>query len=117
VSDDDCVFCKITARKLPATVVHETDRTLAFRDIAPNAPVDVLVIPKPHYPDLASLVGADPALAGQVLTTAAAVAEAEGLAADGYRTVFNSGRHSGQVVFHVHAHVLGGAPLGPMATG
>jgi histidine triad (HIT) family protein len=110
----DCLFCKIVAREIPATVVHETDRTLAFRDISPQAPVHVLVIPKAHHTDLAGLVEADPALAGEVLATAAAVAKAEGLAADGYRLIVNSGRHAGQVVFHVHAHVLGGTPLGPM---
>jgi histidine triad (HIT) family protein len=112
----DCIFCKIVAGELPSTVVHETETTLAFRDIAPNAPVDVLVIPKAHHPDLAALVGTDPGLAGQVLAAAAAVAEAEGLVAGGYRTVFNTGQHAGQVVFHVHAHVLGGGPLGRMAT-
>lgn len=111
----DCVFCKIVAGELPSTVVHETEATLAFRDIAPNAPVDVLVIPKAHHPDLASLVAADPALASQVLAAATAVAEAEGLTANGYRTVFNTGPHAGQVVLHVHAHVLGGGSLGPMA--
>jgi len=110
----DCLFCKIVAGEIPATVVRQTDHTLAFRDIAPKAPVHVLVIPKAHHPDLAALATADPGLAGQVLATAAAVAEAEGLAAGGYRTMFNSGRHGGQEVFHVHAHVFGGAPLGPM---
>jgi histidine triad (HIT) family protein len=113
----DCLFCRIVAGEIPATVVHETGHTLAFRDIAPKAPVHVLVIPKAHHPDLAALAGADPALAGQVLAAAAAVAQAEGLAPDGYRTMFNSGRHAGQEVFHVHAHVLGGAPLGPMLAG
>lgn len=113
----DCLFCKIVAGEIPATVVHETDSTLAFRDIAPKAPVHVLVIPRVHHPDLAALAGADPALAGQVLAAAAAVAEQEGLAADGYRTMFNTGRHGGQEVFHVHAHVLGGTPLGPMLAG
>jgi histidine triad (HIT) family protein len=110
----DCVFCKIAAGELPATVVHETATTVAFRDIAPHAPVHVLVVPRAHHPDLAALAAADPALAGEVLAAAAAVAEAEGLPADGYRTVFNTGRHAGQEVFHVHAHVLGGAPLGAM---
>jgi histidine triad (HIT) family protein len=111
----DCVFCQIVAGELPATVVHETETTLAFRDITPNAPVDVLVIPKVHHPDLAALAAADPALAGQVLAAVPAVAEAEGLVADGYRTVVNTGPYAGQVVFHAHMHVLGGAPLGPMA--
>lgn len=107
------MFCKIVARELPATVVEETDTTLAFRDIAPKAPVHVLVIPKAHHRDLAELTAADPALAGELLAAAARVAQAEGLS-DGYRTIVNSGPHSGQEVFHVHAHVLGGRPLGPM---
>jgi histidine triad (HIT) family protein len=111
---DDCLFCRIVAGEIPATIVHETETTLAFRDIAPKAPVHVLVIPKAHYADVASLAHADPVLAGQVLAVAAEVAKAEGLHADGYRTIFNSGRHGGQEVFHVHAHVVGGAPLSPM---
>jgi histidine triad (HIT) family protein len=112
----DCLFCKIAAGEIPATVAHETDQTLAFRDIAPKAPVHVLVIPKAHHPNLAALAEADPTLAGQVLAAAAAVAKAEGLTADGYRVIFNTGRHGGQDVFHVHAHLVGGAPLGPMLT-
>jgi histidine triad (HIT) family protein len=112
---DNCVFCKIVSGEFPSTRVYETDQILAFRDIAPNAPVDVLVIPKAHHVDVATLTEADPDLAGQVLAAAAEVAKAEGLATDGYRVIFNSGRNSGQDVFHVHAHVLGGAPLGPMA--
>jgi len=111
---ESCLFCRIVAGEIPATVVHETPTTLAFRDIAPKAPVHVLVIPKAHHPDLTSLAQADPGLAGEVLTAAAAVAKAEGLLGDGYRTIFNTGRHGGQEVFHVHAHVVGGAPLGPM---
>jgi len=111
---DECLFCRIVAGEIPAGVVHETGRTLAFRDIGPKAPVHVLVIPKEHHPDVAALAEADPALAGEVLAAAAAVAKAEGLVADGYRTIFNTGRYGGQEVFHVHAHVVGGAPLGPM---
>jgi histidine triad (HIT) family protein len=110
---NDCLFCKIVAGEIPATVVHETEATLAFRDIAPSAPVHVLVIPKAHYPDLAALVAADPALAASVLAAAAEVAKSEGVA-DGYRATFNSGRDAGQSVFHVHVHVLGGRPLGPL---
>jgi histidine triad (HIT) family protein len=110
----DCLFCRIAAGEIPADVVYETDTTLAFRDLAPKAPVHVLVIPKAHYPDVAALAGADPGLAGEVLASAAEVAGAAGLAAGGYRTIFNTGGHGGQEVFHVHAHVVGGAPLGPM---
>jgi histidine triad (HIT) family protein len=110
----DCLFCRIVAGEIPADVVLETDITLAFRDITPKAPVHVLVIPKAHFSDVAALAEAEPALAGQVLATAGEVAKAAGLAADGYRTIFNTGRNGGQEVFHVHAHVVGGAPLGPM---
>ena len=110
----DCVFCRIVAGEIPTERVHETGETLAFRDIAPKAPVHVLIIPKAHHPNLAAVAEADPALAGQILAAAAAVAKAEGLQADGYRVIFNTGAHAGQDVFHVHAHVVGGAPLGPM---
>ena len=114
--DNDCLFCRIVAGEIPATVVHETDTTLAFRDIDPKAPVHVLVIPKGHHTDVAELAGADPQAAADVLAAAAAVAEAEGLRGDGFRLIFNSGGYAGQEVFHVHAHVLGGRPLGPMLT-
>lgn len=109
------MFCKIIAGALPATRVDETGTTVAFRDIAPNAPVDVLVVPRAHHRDLAALTAADPRLAADLLATAVRVADKEGLA-DGYRVVFNAGPHAGQVVFHVHAHVLGGGELGQMAT-
>ncbi|MFC0002723.1 histidine triad nucleotide-binding protein [Micromonospora siamensis] len=110
----DCLFCRIVAGEIPATIVRETDRTLAFRDIDPKAPIHVLVIPKEHYADVATLALDDQELAGELLATAAAVAEEEGLDADGFRLMFNTGAHGGQEVFHVHAHLLGGAPLGPM---
>jgi histidine triad (HIT) family protein len=114
--DNDCLFCRIVAGEIPATVVHETDTTLAFRDVAPKAPVHVLVIPKDHHPDVVALALADPKVAADVLAAAAAVAEAEGLLSGGFRLLFNNGGYAGQEVFHVHAHVLGGAPLGPMVT-
>ncbi len=110
----DCLFCRIVAGEIPATVVHETPTILAFRDIDPKAPVHVLVIPKEHHVDMADLAHRDSGLAGAMLAVAAEVARAEGLADRGYRTMFNSGPDSGQEVPHVHAHVLGGAPLGPM---
>ena len=110
---DTCLFCRIVAKDIPATVVHETGTTLAFRDIGPKAPVHVLVIPKEHHANVADLAAAAPALAGAVLAAVGEVARAEGLG-DGYRVIFNTGPHSGQEVDHVHAHVLGGAPLGPM---
>ncbi|GLZ00925.1 HIT domain-containing protein [Actinoplanes sp. NBRC 103695] len=112
--DNDCLFCRIVAGEIPATVVYETETTLAFRDIDPKAPVHILVIPRAHHADVAALAAADPALAADVLAAAGAVAEAEGLSADGYRLIFNTGRFGGQEVFHVHGHVVGGSPLGPM---
>lgn len=113
----DCLFCRIVDREIPATVVAESDDLLAFRDIEPKAPVHVLVIPKAHYATAAELAGAQPAVAGNLLAMGGQVAEAEGIAADGYRLMFNTGKHGGQEVFHVHLHVLGGRPLGPMVVG
>lgn len=104
----DCLFCRIVDRTVPATVVHETDSVLAFRDIDPQAPTHVLVIPKEHHPDAASMASADPALAGEVLSAAGEVAKLEGVDTSGYRLVFNTGRDANQTVFHVHCHVLGG---------
>ncbi len=110
----DCLFCRIVAGEIPATVVARTTDALAFRDIRPQAPTHVLVIPTGHYADVAAVADADPALAGRLLALCAEVARIEGIADSGYRVLFNSGPHSGQDVFHVHAHVLGGRPLGPM---
>jgi histidine triad (HIT) family protein len=104
----DCLFCKIVAGEIPATRVLESERTLAFRDINPQAPIHVLVIPKDHYPDLAGLAAVDSALLAEVATQAHQVALAEGIAGTGYRVVFNTGSHAGQTVAHAHAHVLGG---------
>jgi histidine triad (HIT) family protein len=105
--------------EVPAQVVHETDRVLAFRDINPQASTHVLVIPKEHHRNLAALAAADPQLLGEVVTAAAAVAAAEGLtggAADGdepgYRVVANTGPDAGQTVHHLHLHLLGGRPMG-----
>ncbi|HWL36654.1 MAG TPA: HIT domain-containing protein [Frankiaceae bacterium] len=107
---DDCLFCRLVAGEIPATIVRETDETLAFRDIAPKAPVHVLVIPKAHHADIGSLAAADPVLAQRLLAEAAAVAEAEGIG-DAWRLGFNTGAAVGQTVFHVHAHVLGGGRI------
>lgn len=113
---EDCLFCRISAGEIPATVVYETRTVLAFRDIAPQAPVHVVVIPRAHHADVIALAEADPGLASEVLAAAGAVAKAEGLTGNGFRVVFNTGAHAGQTVFHVHAHVLGGEPLGALAS-
>ncbi|MER7205639.1 histidine triad nucleotide-binding protein [Streptosporangium sp. NPDC000239] len=111
MSEADCLFCRIVAGEIPADVVHETERTLAFRDVNPQAPTHVLVVPKDHYQDAAALAAADHGLADEVLRTAHTVAEQEGVAEPGYRIVFNTGPGAGQTVFHVHGHVLGGRGL------
>ncbi len=107
----DCLFCRIVAGEVPATVVAETDRTLAFRDIAAQAPTHVLVVPRDHHADLGACADADPALLAEVLAAAVAVARQEGLD-DGYRLITNTGDHAGQTVHHLHVHVMGGRPLG-----
>ncbi|GAA1796217.1 histidine triad nucleotide-binding protein [Luedemannella flava] len=107
---NDCLFCRIVAGEIPATEVHSTPTTLAFRDINPQAPSHVVVIPRAHHANVGELVAADPGLASEVLAAAAAVAAAEG-ATDGYRVVFNTGPSAGQTVHHVHAHVLSGRDL------
>jgi histidine triad (HIT) family protein len=105
------LFCAIVAGEIPATKVLETDLILAFRDINPQAPTHVLVVPKAHYPDVAALAAADAALLGEVIDAARQVAADEGVAEAGYRVVFNTGVQAGQTVPHVHGHVLGGRPL------
>jgi histidine triad (HIT) family protein len=107
----DCLFCKIVTGEVPAVRIAETPRTIAFRDINPQAPTHVLVIPKDHYPDLAALAGAEDGLLAEVAAQAHQVADSEGVSGSGYRVVFNTGRQAGQTVFHAHAHVLGGRPL------
>lgn len=104
----DCIFCKIAGKQIPAKVVHEDDRCLAFDDINPQAPVHALVIPKRHAASLAELTEADAGLLGHLMLTAAALAKQKGVADSGYRVVVNTGRHGGQTVFHLHLHVLGG---------
>jgi histidine triad (HIT) family protein len=103
---DDCIFCSIAAGEVPATVVVSTDRVIAFRDIAPQAPVHVVVIPREHHTDVAALAAVDPATLADLVEVAGEVAERE---AEGeYRLVFNTGPDSGQSVFHAHGHVLAG---------
>ena len=109
----DCLFCRIVAGEVPATVVAETDRTIAFRDISPQAPTHVLVVPRDHHADLAACVEADPSLLADVLGAAVAVARQEGLDG-GYRVLTNTGRDAGQTVHHLHLHVLGGRALGAL---
>jgi histidine triad (HIT) family protein len=105
------LFCGIVAAEIPATKVLETDHVLAFRDINPQAPTHVLVIPKEHYPDVAALGAADAGLLGEVIIAAHDIAASEKVSQGGYRVVFNTGPDAGQTVPHVHAHVLGGRAM------
>ncbi len=104
----DCLFCRIAGGEIPATLVFEDDEVVAFRDITPQAPLHVLVIPRRHIATLNDAAPADAALLGRLLRTAAAIAAKEGYAARGYRTVVNCNADAGQTVFHIHVHLLGG---------
>jgi histidine triad (HIT) family protein len=112
MSSADCLFCRIAAGEIPATVVRETDSTIAFRDIHPQAPTHVLVVPRVHHPDAVSLAAAEPDALRDLFLVAGQVADDEGIAEGGYRLLFNTGSDAGQTVFHAHLHVLGGKPLG-----
>ncbi len=108
----DCLFCKIAAGDVPATLVHADAQVVAFRDINPQAPVHVLVVPRKHVSSLDEARGADDSLLGGMLLVARDIARREGLADRGYRTVLNVGDEGGQTVHHIHLHVLGGRAMG-----
>ena len=105
---DDCLFCKISAGDIPADRVFENDRIVAFRDINPQAPVHILIIPKIHIPTLNDLERRPTALVGGLIQVAKDLANSEDIAEDGYRTGFNCNEAAGQTVFHIHLHLLGG---------
>lgn len=107
----DTIFGKIIRREIPAQIVYESDSVLAFRDINPQAPVHILVIPKKPIPSIAALSPEDGALIGEVLLAAAEIARQEGLAEGGYRLVTNIGHDGGQTVPHLHFHLMGGRPM------
>ena len=110
-SESDCLFCKLVRGEVPAERVLENEHAVAFRDINPQAPTHVLVIPRAHHADIGALARADPQVATAVLTAARDVADQEGHG-DAYRLVFNTGAAVGQSVFHVHGHVLAGRDFG-----
>ena len=107
----DCLFCKIAAGEIPATLVHQDERLIAFKDINPQATMHVLVVPRRHIATLNDLAEADDQLVGEMVRRAAAIARQHGHADRGYRTVFNCNADAGQTVFHIHMHVLGGRPM------
>ncbi len=108
----DCLFCKIINREIPASIVYEDDRVLAFNDINPQGPTHVLVVPKRHIATLSDLAADDDAIVGEMVRRAAAIANDRGISAGGFRTVFNTNRDAGQTVFHIHLHLIGGRRLG-----
>ncbi|MDO4589773.1 MAG: histidine triad nucleotide-binding protein [Slackia sp.] len=105
----DCIFCKIAAGEIPATVVYEDELVIAFDDVSPQMPVHTLIVPKEHYRDIGD--GIPDALMGHLFNTVKKVAELKGVASSGYRVIVNTGDDACQTVHHVHVHVLGGAPM------
>jgi len=108
----DCLFCKIAAGEIPSSVVYQDDDVFAFRDINPQAPFHVLIVPKRHIPTTNDIAAGDAALVGTMVRRAAALAGEHGYAERGYRTVFNCNAEAGQTVFHLHLHLLAGRALG-----
>ena len=106
----DCLFCKIVAGEIPGEIVHADDTTVAFRDVNPQAPSHVLVVPRSHYANAAELAAHEPATVADLISTAGKVVAEDGLEG-GYRMVFNTGAEAGQTVFHAHLHVLGGRSM------
>ena len=107
----DCLFCKILKGEIPATIIYEDERMIAFKDINPQAPLHALIVPKRHIASLNDLVPEDDALVGEMIRRAAAIARQHGYADRGFRTVFNTNAEAGQTVFHIHLHLLAGRGL------
>ncbi len=108
---EDCIFCKIIAKEIPSELLYQDDLVTAFRDIEPAAPVHILIVPNKHIPSMNEVVPEDEALIGHLHTAAQKLAVEEGIAEKGYRLVINTGDDGGQVVYHIHLHLMGGKPL------
>lgn len=111
----DCLFCKIVAGQIPSSRVYEDEHVLAFHDISPQAPVHVLVIPKKHLASVNEMTGEDSVWLGHAFAAIQQIAKEKGIAETGFRVITNTGKDSGQVVHHLHFHLLGGRLLGPLA--
>jgi histidine triad (HIT) family protein len=111
------LFERIIAGEIPAQIVHRDDRVTAFRDIHPRAPVHILIVPNKPIPTSNDVADTDEALIGHMFTVARDLARTEGISDDGYRLIINCNAHGGQEVYHLHVHLLGGRPLGPMLSG
>lgn len=110
------IFAKIIAREIPSDMVHQDDQVTAFRDINPQAPTHILIVPNREIPTANDVSAADEQLLGHMFVVARQLAAQEGIDEDGYRLIINCNEHGGQEVFHLHLHLLGGRPLGPMLT-
>ena len=111
------LFEKIVAGEIPATIVYQDDRVTAFRDISPQAPVHILIVPNKPIPTVNDVSVEDEAALGHLFIVARDLARKEGIAENGFRLIVNCNKHGGQVVYHLHMHLVGGAPLGPMLAG
>ena len=107
----ECLFCKIIAHEIPASIVYEDDRVIAFNDINPQGPTHVLVVPRRHIATLNDLGAGDDQIVGELVRRSAAIAKERGIDAGGFRTIFNTNRDAGQTVFHIHLHLIGGRSL------
>lgn len=112
---ENCIFCQIASKQSPADLEYEDSEVVAFWDINPKAPVHILIVPVKHIPSVTVLTETDASLIGKMTMVAKHLAEKKGISEDGYRLVINAGRHSGQVVDHIHMHLLGGKILGDLA--
>lgn len=111
---NNCLFCSITSRKIPSDIIFEDDLVIAFKDISPKAPVHILVVPKKHIETIDHAAPEDQTLIGHMILTAQKIARDQKISDAGYRLVFNVKHHGGQVVDHIHLHILGGKKLGTM---
>ncbi|MDC9581574.1 purine nucleoside phosphoramidase [Xenorhabdus sp. PR6a] len=111
---EETIFSKIIRREIPSDIIYQDDLVTAFRDISPQAPTHVLIIPNVLIPTVNDVTADHELALGRLFTVAAKIAKEEGIAEDGYRLIMNCNHHSGQVVFHIHMHLVGGRPLGPL---
>ena len=112
MTSSNCLFCKIASGDIPAEIIFESERAIAFRDISPQAPLHAIIIPKKHIATINDIEVEDQLVVGSLFTAAKSIAEREGFSDQGYRTVMNCNADAGQTVFHIHLHLLGGRALG-----
>ncbi|QLE85276.1 purine nucleoside phosphoramidase [Shewanella sp. Scap07] len=113
---EETIFSKIIRREIPADILYQDDLVTAFRDIQPQAPTHILIIPNHLIPTANDIKASDEKALGRMMSVAAKLAEEAGIAEDGYRLIMNCNKHGGQEVYHIHMHLVGGQPLGPMLT-